>query len=221
MSSPPNLDRPLEEIRVKYKDMFHLKNLYCMMHEYLLENEWVGRLRGLDVPGDTDGTGHTDIEAFYFESYIQKGLHYGGKEMWLWWRFQKNPEGKTSSYIKNTLDIDFHLSYVRDQEIVHQGKKMKIYWGEMELFFRGKVLVDYQKQFQNNKLLSYFYEIFNKRLIKQELDKREKELLREVNQLVSHVKRFLNMRTFVPTAEPFYTPTYGYEAESAPPPPIQ
>ena len=42
-------------------------------------------------------------------------------------------------------------------------------------------------------------------------DKREKELWREAYRFGGKIKRFLNLRTFIPVPEPFHAPIYGYE----------
>ena len=72
----------IPEFRVKYRDVFSLRNLYLMLHEMLLEENWKG------ADGESD---HSDIETFYSENVYQKGIHRGGKELWFWWRAEKFP----------------------------------------------------------------------------------------------------------------------------------
>ena len=64
--------REIPTFSVKYKDVFSLQNLYVMMHEMLLEEDWNGF-------GDTEN--HTALETLYSENVYQKGIHAGGKEM--------------------------------------------------------------------------------------------------------------------------------------------
>ena len=191
----------LPEFKVKYKDVFHLKNLYVMMHEYLQEEQF------LDLDGD-----HAYIETLYLEKFCQKGLHSGGKEMWVYWRTYKKPETKYSGYFRYNLEIDFHMVYMRDQEVMHQGKKMKIQWGEIEIFFRPKIEVDYTGKWREHWLLKNFHKLYYQRVLNHEFDKREKELWREAYKLQGKVKNFLNLRTFIPVPEPFWHPIYGYES---------
>ena len=66
-------DISILEFRVKYRDVFSLRNLYIMLHELLLEENWLG------ADGDKD---HSDIETLYSENVYQKGIHRGGKELW-------------------------------------------------------------------------------------------------------------------------------------------
>jgi len=195
----------LIQTRIKFKDFFHLKNLYVMMHEWLLEESWLGENMLPD---------HSDIEKLYLENMYQKGVHYGGKEMWVLWRLQKNPEGKKHGYFINKMNVDFHLMFGRDHEIVHQGKKLKVQWGELEIFVKAYVDSDYKKDWEKHFFLKRINELFRRRALSEEIEKREKELYRETQRFVAAVKRFLNLRNFIPTPEPFHTPLYGYEDEA-------
>ncbi|MBS3097643.1 hypothetical protein J4209_02500 [Candidatus Woesearchaeota archaeon] len=202
----PHIIKELPEIKVKYKDVFHLKNLYVMMHEYLVEENF------LDEDQNQTYNGHRFIETLYLENFCQKGLHAGGKEMWIYWRAIKRPEGKLSGYYRYLLDIDFHGVYIRDQEVIHQGKKMKVQFGELEIFFRPKIEADYRNEWEKHWLLKHFMKLYDTRVLSQEFEKREKELWRDVYKLQGKIKRFLNMRTFIPVPEPFWHPIYGYES---------
>lgn len=200
----PRVVAGVPEFKVKYKDVFHLKNLYIMMHELLWEEGWNGY---------EDDKWHADIETLYSENVFQKGIHYGGKELWVWWRFQKNIEGKYSGYFKYILDIDFHGAYLQDVEVMHQGKKIKVANGELELFFRPKIEGDYKGTWRAHWLLKHFQDIYEQRILSADIEKLEKNLWRETYRIQSKIKAFLNMRTFVPTAPAFHPVLYGHEAE--------
>jgi len=199
----------IPQAKVKFKDVFNLKNLYVMMHEYLLEEKWFGK-EG-PVAGDPSKQ-HRYIEDLYLEKFCQKGLHSGGKEMWIYWRLFKKPEGRYSGYIKYRLNIDFHGVYLQNREIMHQGKKIKVQWGELEMFFNGAVQTDYKSEWKNHWFLRHWQDIYEKRIISQELEKHEKMLWREIYRLTGVVKRYLDMRVFIPTPEPIYPKLYGTEA---------
>ena len=192
----------IPELKVKYNEVFSLRNLYIMLHELLLEENWRGK------EGEMD---HSDIETLYSENVYQRGIHRGGKEMWFWWRASKFPEGKYSGYIKNFLDIDAHVVYLQNLEVVHQGKKMNVQKGEIEIFFRAKLVTDYNKGWENHKFLKYMQPIYEKRIIHAELEKREKELWRDVSRLQAKVKQYLQLRNFVPVPEPFFPRQFGFE----------
>lgn len=192
---------------VKYKDVFSLKNLYIMMHELLLEERWLG----FDDE-EADLTAHSDIETLYSENVYQPAIHHGGKEMWIWWRLQKHHE-RYSSYFLNLLDIDWHIVTLQEREIVHQGKKMKTHWGEIEMFFRAKIISDVGEKWKNDPLLKHFKHIYEHRIMHSAVEKREKELWREVYRIQSKVKAYLKLRTWMPTPELFHPAQYGFEGE--------
>ncbi|MBW2989288.1 hypothetical protein KY358_03130 [Candidatus Woesearchaeota archaeon] len=200
---------PIPQTKVKYKDIFHLKNLYVMMHEYLVEEKWFGKG---GPGGEYASPVHSNIETLYLEKFCQKGIHSGGKEMWIYWRVFKKPEGKYSGYIRYKLNIDFHGVHVQDREIMHQGKKLKVQWGEMEIFFNGTVQTDYNEKWKNHWFLKHIQSAYESRILSQDIEKHEKLLWREVYRLTGVVKRYLDMRVFIPTPEPFTPKLYGMEA---------
>ena len=83
------------EFKIKFSDVFSLRNLYLMLHQTLLEEGWYGE------DGEKDGS---DVEKFYSENVFQKGIYRGGKEIWFWWRTAKDWEGKNSSYFNYKLE---------------------------------------------------------------------------------------------------------------------
>lgn len=193
----------IPEFRVKYRDVFSLRNLYIMLHEMLLEEGW----RGADSRSD-----HSDIETLYSENVYQRGIHRGGKELWFWWRAYKQAEGKYSGYLRNLLDIDAHVVYLQNADIVHQGKKMTAQQGEIEMFFRARIESDYgAEKWQNHWFLKYMKPIYEKRIIHSEIEKREKELWRDAYRIQAKIKQFLQLRTFTPVPEPFFARQFGYE----------
>jgi len=193
----------IPQFKVKYSDVFSLRNLYIMLHEFLLEEGWVG------VDGNAD---HEDIETLYSENVYQRGIHKGGKEIWFWWRAYKHPEGKYSGYLRNLLDIDAHVVYLQDVEVVQQGKKMTVQKGEIEMFFRARIESDYQpEKWSEHWFLKHIKPLYEKRIIHAEIQKREKELWRDAYRIHSKIKQYLQLRTYVPVSEPFFARTYGYE----------
>ena len=196
----------IPEFKVKYSDVFHIKNLYVMLHEYLAEE---GFLDEDQITGT--GEGHRYAETLYLEKHIQKGLHRGGMEMWVWWRTIKLPETKYSSYFRYRLDFDFHVMYMVPHKIMHQGKEVNLNKGEIEFHIRPVVEADYKGEWKNHWFLKHFLDLYNKRIVSQEIEKREKELWREAYKFQAKIKQFLNLRTFIPTPEPFWRPITGYE----------
>lgn len=200
--------REIPVFSVKYKDVFSLRNLYVMMHELLLEEGWHGFENQ-----EADLTAHSDIETLYSENVYQRGIHYGGKEYWIWWRAQKHHEGLRSDYFLNVLDLDWHVVSVEEREIVHQGKKMKTQFGELEMFFKARIISDLGNKWSNHKLLKHFKHIYEERIMHAHIEKRQKDLWRDVYRIQSKVKAYLNLKTWMPTPELFHAKQYGFESQ--------
>lgn len=195
--------KEIPEFRIKYSDVFSLRNLYIMLHEALIEEGWLG------LKGDND---HKDIEILYAEKVFQKGIHRGGKEVWFWWRAAKNWEGKNEGYFKNFLDIDARTAYIQPMEVMHQGKKVQVHKGEIEIHFNARLESDVNGEWENHWLLKHFKEMYEERWIHDEVEKREKELWRDVYRIQTKVKQFLDLRSHVPRTPDFFPPKIGWES---------
>src|SRR3989338_8808589 len=195
----------IPEFRVKYNDVFSLRNLYMMMRTTLLEEGWKG------ADGTDDGS---DFETYYSENMFQKGGHRGGKEMWIYWRLQKDfgPANRPNPYFRNHLEIDMHMVYMENIEVVHMGKKMTAQKGEIEMFFRPYMNADVGGKWGAHKLLRHFRHIFEDRLMRVEVEKKEKDLWRESYRIQNKVKQYLELRVFSALPpEQFYARRFGYE----------
>ena len=192
--------RTAAEFVVKFNDVFHLRNLYVMLHEYLKEEGWSG------MQGASD---HSDIETLYLEKIDQKSFHAGGKEMWVYWRLWKFSENKLNYFSRNLLNVDFNIKNMNDVEIMHQGKKLKVQSGRLDIMITARIEMDYKDEWEHHWFLKHFLEFYIARLFSHEFEKREKELWREAYKLQGKIKRFLEMHTFIPTPEPFHPVLYG------------
>lgn len=195
--------REAAHFKIKFRDVFHLRNLYIMMHEYLMEEYW------FDLGQDN----HDYIETLYLEKFNQKGLHFGGKEMWIYWRLYKMESEKKSSFFRFLMNIDWRLAYLKDVEVMHQGKKITVQQGELELYITSKIELDFKMEWRKHWLLKHFLYLYENRIFAHEFHKRQKILWRETYRLQGMIKKYLNLRTFIPTPEPYFPPVYGWGAE--------
>lgn len=193
--------RTAADFVVRYKDVFHLKTFYRMLNESLAEDKYA----------TADQSGHEYMETLYLEKYLQKGIHAGGKELWIYWRAYKLPEGKYSAYLRFLMNIDIHLIYGQDQDIMHEGKKIKVQWGEIEVFVKSMLETDYQGKWHHHWLLKHLQHIYDERILAQETVKRLKEAWRDAYKIQAKIKDYLNLRNFLPTAEAFHPVKYGQE----------
>ncbi len=173
-----------------------------MLHHLLVEEGW----RGTDADPDL-----ADAEILYSENVYQKGIHKGGKDLWFWWRLQKQPEGKYNSYFMNHLEIDVHVVYLQNVEVIHQGKKITVQKGEIEIMLRSKMETDYQHHWAHHWLLKHFQKVFETKFVGPMLYKREKDLWQDAYKIQSRLKQYLNLRDYMAVSEGFFPKTYGWE----------
>ncbi len=174
--------------RIKYKDYFHMKNLYIMIREWLIE----------------EGFANRDDPAFPEEFYLQREHQKAGEELWIWWRFEKKAgEGmhRGGSYWSYFLDVDFHIILLREVEVMHQGTKYKTNWGEPEITIWAKLMYDPEGKWRKSLLMSELHKLFFKRLFKKEFESHRLELYREAYRLSEAIKTFLKLKTYMPEPE--------------------
>jgi len=184
------------QFRIKHKDIFNAEQLYKWIHEWIKENEW------RDVQDSTMGDRH---ESFYMD---KTGL-YGDKELWMWWRLWMFPDGFIgNSFYKLHLDLDFHFIYLRDTETMFKGKKVKTNDGELELKVWAWIEMDYKGEWSRHPILRFFLETFRLRIFYTELLRLKYQLNKEMNTLQERIKRYLQLKLFLPQiegAQPFHS----------------
>ncbi len=190
-------------MRVKYKDVFHMKGFYQALHEWLKEHNWVDLEDGSDR-----------YERFYGERIRADG----SKELWIRWRMIKKPEEigtmkvdkgtKVKRALTYYMDFDFHSPMIKGSEIIKDGKKFKADKGEVELFIRAFIEQNYLKEFEEHPILNFFRQLFAGRIYGQIIDERKKELYQEVYTLQNFIKQWFSLKHYLPyeeTKTPFYT----------------
>ncbi len=172
--------------RVKYRDIFSMKNLYKFIHEWILDKDW------------KDPKQH---ETFYGQKTEK-----GASEYWIWWDVSKD----SSKYIKYKLRIKFHIIGMASTEIMHEGKKFKAEKGEVEMTFLSWVELS-EGEWKKHWLLKHFPDMYKNRIFHTNLEDHKRLLYREIYQLQGLVKKYLNMKGFLPELklEPFH-PSYSW-----------
>jgi hypothetical protein len=176
------------DFRVKFKDVFDMKNFYKMIHDWLIEYDWE------DQKGDKD-----HFETYYLEKIGAKGE----KEHVIWWRLEKIPS--KNSYYKYILELLYHTVALKNTEIVVEGKKLKVNKGEIETKIRTYVELDYEGKWSHHPVLNMFKDIFRERIFKADLESHKRELYRESFILQGAMKKYLKLKGFLPEyrLEPF------------------
>jgi len=180
---PKGMIPVVQKLKIKYKDLFHLKEYYIALHEWLLENKWS------DIDEGSD----------HWETHYRERIAQGGaRELWFRWRVTKTPEGTPLQYY---MDMDFHCLAIMDAEIIQDGKKIKLHSGEVELSINAYIDKEYEKAFAKSNLLKQFIGIFNKRVYHKALEQRSKELYQEVYSFQNYIKQWFKLKRYLPYDE--------------------
>ena len=171
-------------VKLKYKDIFDIKEFYMSLQEWLLEHDW---------SDEEDKVDHW--ETYYGERVSQDG----SKEIWFQWRAAKNAPG--SIKLKYYLDLDFHVLGLGSAEIVKEGRKMKVNKGEIEMAIKPGMELLYLKEFEKSPLLKQFKNLFEKRIYRETIEQRKKELYQETYEFQNYIKHWFKMKRYLPYKE--------------------
>ncbi|MBI2573763.1 hypothetical protein HYV86_07905 [Candidatus Woesearchaeota archaeon] len=182
-------------IKVKYKDIFNIKEFYMALHHWLNENGWK------DIEKDGD----------HWESYYGERIGQGGeREIWIWWRMRKNPpdtpsgkdaEGKDWSAHVYYLDLDFHFLNIQNTEVVREGKKLPAHKGEVEMIIRAYVHEQYKDAFDKSSILKEIKGLFSHRWYSNTSTIRQKQLYQETYSLQNFIKQWFKLKRYMPYEE--------------------
>jgi hypothetical protein len=180
----PSMIPAFDTFRVKYKDIFDVKEFYDALHEWLMEHDW----------RDEEDDGE-HWETYYDERVLQNEM----KEMRIFWRLVKFPP--PSSYLQFYLDIDFKCLGMGKTEIIRDGQKIKTGKGEMELTIRGYIDKKYESKFDSDNLLKYFTKIFTNRIYRKNLEEKKKVFYNEAYEMQNFIKNWLKLKRYLPYEE--------------------
>lgn len=169
--------------KIKHKDYFIWKYLYVLIHEWLCEEGYATR----------------DDSTFPEERYMHRENQKSGNEVWVYWRLQKQPV--KNSFFRYDLDIDIHVVLLKDAEIMLEGKKYKVNWGEPEVKIWAKVIFDHKREWEKSPIMSRLKWIFFKRINKRNFEMHKKQLYREAYRLQEAVKTYFKLSTYLPEIE--------------------
>jgi len=168
---------PIPSLKIKYKDVFDLKEFYKALREWCLEYEWGSQNEGSDQWGESKEGGDK------WESYYGERVSSGGaKEIFIWWRLFK--PAKDARYVNYFLDMDFHIIGLMPTEVVKDGMKIKANKGEIELKIRGNVQLEYTAKFEEHAVLKHVEKLFTKRIYTAHTE-HEKELSQVISCIVN------------------------------------
>ena len=188
----PKWDGGIGEIKITYDDIFHLKNLYKMVYEWLSEEGFIAQ------DGDND---------FYEDFYLEKH-HAGGIDYWFHWNMYK----QINNYYRYKMTVKFQTIALNKVKIKYEGKELGMYKGEITIFINAEVETDWKGQWEKHWLLKHFKAGYDKIIYYHELNNMQwMNLYRGVYRLQAIIKGYLNLRALGPTHGLFHPMAEGIE----------
>jgi hypothetical protein len=172
------------DFEIEYEDVFHLKNLYKRMYEFLVDEGWL-------AADSADG------DAIYETLYWERQKPNESQEHHIWWRAYRLPEG--SPYIAYFLKIDYQTLNMKKLEIMHKGQKFGTNKGDVILRVRSYLLLDYNNQFEKKKssILGYLDPWFRKRMYLGEIKMFKKDCYAATYRFHTMIKQYLQFKPIV------------------------
>lgn len=165
---------------VKVHDVFNMKDLYKVVKEWMDEEDY------FDEFGEVN----------YREKLYLHKVRPTDTELWIWFRAIKYPEGvePETGYLRYILNVDYHVINMKDIEVVHKGRKLKMNNGEVEVMINAFVELDYRGEWKKNRFLKNFVKLFQKSIYKNEIDYHRLALYKEAYKLQATIKRYLDAK---------------------------
>jgi hypothetical protein len=178
------------EFEVEYEEVFHLKDLYKHLKDWV--DEWNYKPMG----------GFGEVETLYMELVDGKGQsnHY------IWWRFER----EINSYVKYFIKFNITTLLTTKIEVMHNGQKVKMNKGNPIFRAEAWVMLDWKQEWRKHWLLKHLDPWYVKRWYKSFVDAHKKQLWFELYNFEETIKQYLELNTTVDMPEPYH-PNKGFE----------
>ena len=112
-----------------------------------------------------------------------------GKEVIIEWKAEK----KVTDYFEFQIKTDWHILHMKDVEVEIDGKKTKTQNGEVEIIFKGNLIKDYEKRWEDKPLWKFLRGVYEKYVIRATVDEFEDDAEDDVRELIGELKAFLKL----------------------------
>ncbi len=153
--------------KVKYDGLIDFKEFYKFCYQWLTEET------GLDV-----------VETKYAEKI--SGDSKGIKVEW-------SGSRKVTDYFKFQVDVKFEVLNLINVEVTHEGKKIKMNKGGVEVSIKGTLVKDYEGKFEKTASQKFMRSIYEKWVIYSRIKEYEDKLMGDCNEFLSQAKAFLDL----------------------------
>ena len=123
------------------------------------------------------------------EDLYNEKLQSNGKEVIIKWTAIR----KVTDYFMFEIKLDWHILGMNDAEVEIDGKKVKTNKGEVEIVFKGNIIKDYEKRWEDKPIWKFLRGVYERYVIRETVDEYEDDLEDEVKEMISDVKAFLRI----------------------------
>lgn len=175
------------EFEIEHEDVFHLKNIYKLIHE------WFG-LYGF-VGLDTD---NEKFETLYWHRVLSNG----NVEHHIWWRAHHKP--KDTKFYKYFLKLDFQTLNMGKKKVTHKGQQISTNEGDLILRCKSYLMLDYDGAWRKHWFLKHFDTWFINRIYKQKIDFLKTDLWVKTYKLQDAIKQYMKLKNPSEMPKPFH-----------------
>jgi len=156
----------IEGIEIGFEGVMNIKEIYKILDDWLNDNNY-------------DKNELVNVEYLRPEGkYIELVLE---------------PNKKVSDYVKNIIKIKAVAKNVKDVEIEQDGKKKKMQEGNLSIMFRGILETDYEGRWEQKATIFFLRVLVDKYIYKFYTDRFESALAKDVREISTQAKSFLNL----------------------------
>jgi len=123
------------------------------------------------------------------ETRYKEKLSGGGKEILIGWEASK----KITDYFQYRIDLDWHILGMKDAEVEIDGKKTKTNKGELEIVFKGIMIKDYEKRWEDKPLHKFMRGLYENYIIRTTITEYENDLEDDTKDVIADLKAFLRI----------------------------
>lgn len=122
-----------------------------------------------------------------------------GDEFWFWWRPHKvlSPAWRPANIWKY-FKLNFHGHKLKPMEIMHEGKKQKVYKGKFEVYVDAMLKIEPPQWGKQTPFKKAALEIFWKRLYRKNIEMFRKEVLDDAYKFQAYFKQIFRQQSFTP-----------------------
>jgi len=156
----------IEELNVGFEGIMNIRDIYKLIDDWLFGNNY-------------DKVELVNVEYLRPEGkYIELNLE---------------PYKKVSDFVKNVIKIRIVAKNVKDVDVEEDGKKRKMQEGNFSMTLTGILETDYEGRWEQKATIFFLRVLVDKYIYKFYTDKFENGLAKDVKEIATQVKSFLNL----------------------------